>query len=119
MGTLPFGLTIIIFVPPDASLILIADVGTGAPSHIYLTDDMPSIDVPPLPYAVSGFMENQVMKLGPTSMMSCKEASQQCWSLNLGDDAWVPSVNMLLRHKWNECHMDFGSDIMLFGGGGQ
>ena len=99
-------------------MILISDDGSEAPGHIHLTAGMPSLKVPALPYASPGLLENQVMKLGHTSMMSCNEDTLECWTLNLGDDAWVPSVKMLLRHQWNECHMDFGADIMLFGGGG-
>ena len=100
-------------------MILIPDDGDVSPSHIHLTDGMPSLAVPPLPYAVSGFMENQVVKLGRTRLMSCKEVTSECWSISLGDDVWAPAPSMLLRHQWNECHMDFGVDIMLFGGGGQ
>ena len=99
-------------------MILIPDDGSQAPSHIHLTAGMPSLKVPALPYAEPGLLENLVTKLGLTRMMSCKQDTLECWTLKLGDDAWVPHTHMLLRHQWNECRMDFGSDIMLFGGGG-
>ena len=99
-------------------MILIADDGNGAPDHIHLTPGLPSLEIPPLPYAQAGqFKENQIMKLGPTRLMSCKEDTNECWTLNLGDNTWVKAADMLLRHYYNECHLDFGSMIMLFGGG--
>ena len=102
----------------DSSVILIPLVGNGAPNHIHLSSGMPSISVPTLPYTPSGTItDNLVMKLGPTSLMSCNEATLECWSLKLGNDAWARSADMLFAHPYTQCHMDFGSTKMLFGGG--
>ena len=80
---------------------------------------MPSLSIPTLPYTPSGTItENLVMNLGPTSLMTCNEVTLECWSLKLGDDAWVRTADMLFRHVYTQCHMDFGLTKMLFGGGG-
>ena len=74
--------------------------------------------IPDVPYAAAGaFADSLVLKLGPTRVMACHDVSLECWTLDLGDSAWIRSSDLLFRHDWTlRCHIDLDNALMVQGG---
>ena len=84
---------------------------------------MPALTLPAVPYAEvnSSNTNSLVARLGPTRILACKEsATDQCWTLNLGDTAWQRADDMLYLHKYSvRYHVDLGYAILVMGGKSQ
>ena len=103
----------------ESTLVFIPQSGNEVASlQNLVATDHSEYTLPAVPYAKAGEnSESLVLQLSPTRVLACNDASRECWTLDLGDNAWKRSADLLFNHRWClRCHLDFGYARMVLGG---